>query len=165
MTRDAHGRVFRPHPRRVKARPVWIEPEAAAHRGMTRGAVTLGVARGARFKTLPRCLSVSEAEIAKCVVVAFLADSRCRDESRLLVAALTELRRVVAVAAICVSCVCRARVTRKKVLRVIAGQPRGNRAVTFEAHGSLVASLASPGARARLRAMPLPEILRMTRRF
>jgi len=165
MTRNAHGRIFRPHPRRVEAGPVWIEPEAAAYRGMTRGAITLRVARGARFKTLPRGLPVSQAEIAKCVVVTFLANSRGRDESGLLVAALAELRRVMAVAAIRVSCVRRTRVTCKEVLRVVAGPPRTVRAVTLETHGSLVARLTRPGARARERAMALPEFRRMTRRF
>jgi hypothetical protein len=91
---------------------VWIEPEAAADGGMTRGAITLRVARRTRFKTLSRGLPVSEAEASERVVVTFLTDSRRCHQSRLLVTALAELRRVVAVAAIRFARVSRARVTR-----------------------------------------------------
>ena len=76
------------------------EPETAAYRGMTCRAVTLGMARGARLEALSRGLPVPQAEAAERVVVAGLADPPVRDESRLLVAALAELGRIVAVAAV-----------------------------------------------------------------
>ena len=63
---------------------------------------------------------MSEAEAAERVVVTLSPDSRRRDESGLLVAALAELRGVVAVTAIRFARVRRARVTRKEVLWVVA---------------------------------------------
>ncbi len=150
MTSDAHGRVFRSHPRRVEVGPVWIEPETAAHRGMTRRAVALGMARCAGFETLSRGLPVPKTKTPKGVVVTFLADSRRCDKSRLLVTALAELRRVVAVAAIGFARVGRARVARDEILGVVAGLPGAVGAVTLETHRSLVACLACPGTRACL---------------
>jgi hypothetical protein len=120
------------------------------------------MARRAGFEALPRGLAVPQAETAKRVVVTLLADSRRCNKSGLLVAALTELRRVVAVAAIRFARVRRARVTRKEVLRVVARFPGTVRTVTLEAHRSLVAGLASPRTRACQRSMPFPEFLRVT---
>ena len=123
------------------------------------------MARRAGFETLSRGLPVPQTETPKSVVVTFLADSRRCHKARLLMTALAELRLVVAVAAIGFPRVGRAWVARYEILGVIAGLSRAVGAVTLETHRSLVACPARPGTRARLWAVPLPELPRMIRRF
>lgn len=131
---------------------------------MTGSAVALRVARRARFKTLPRGLPVSQAEAAKGVVVTGPADSRRRDKSRLLVAALAELRWVVAIAASRFACVRRTRVAREEPLSVVARLPGTVRAVTFKTRRAHVTGLAGRRAGVRFPPVSFPELPRVTRR-
>lgn len=100
MTRDTCGRILRPHTFRIEPRPVGTEAESARHGRVARGAIALGVAGGAGLEALPRGLPVSEAEAAEGVVVSRAAERGLRDETRLLVTVLAELRRIVAIAAV-----------------------------------------------------------------
>jgi hypothetical protein len=58
---------------------------------MTRRAIALGVARHTGLEALTCGLTVTQAEAAKCVVVASLPDARLGYDARLLVTALAEL--------------------------------------------------------------------------
>ena len=127
-------------------------------------AVALRVARDARLETLPRSLSVAEAEIAIDIMVSRLTESRRRDETRLLVTALAELRRVVAIAAIRFARVRRARVAREKLSRMVRRLSRDVGAMAIETRRADVAGLAGLRARIRLRSMTLPELRRVARR-
>ena len=60
-----------------------------------------------------------ETESAKCVVVAGGADAANRNESGLLMTALTKLRGVMTIAAIRFASISRAWVAREKILRVV----------------------------------------------
>jgi hypothetical protein len=132
---------------------------------MARGAVTLGVARRTRLETLACCLPVPKAEPAKCVVVSFRADSPCGDETRLPMASLAKLSRIVTIAAVRVASVSRARVTREEIRRVVARLPRNFRAVTLETCRAHVAGLAGSRAGIGLGRMSFPEVPGMTRRW
>ena len=120
VARDAHRGVFGPDASRVEARSVWVESESTANGGVAHDAIALAMARRARFETLPCRLSVSEAESPECIVVARRANAPRRHHPALLVAALAELRRVVAIGAVRLARVGSARVPREERRGVVA---------------------------------------------
>jgi hypothetical protein len=97
-----------------------IEPKPTRHGGMACGTVALRMTGRTRLETLARGLTVPQAEAAESIVIARLADPRRRNEARLLVTALTKLRGIVAIAAIRLTRVRRARVACEERRGVIA---------------------------------------------
>ena len=67
---------------------------------MTGGAIALGMAADAALEALPGRLAMSETESPERVVVAGAAEPPLCGQPRLLMAALAELRGIVAIAAI-----------------------------------------------------------------
>jgi len=97
-----------------------IEPKPTRHGGMARGTVALRMTGCTRLETMTGGLTVPQTEAAEGIVIARLADPRRRNEARLLVTALTKLRGVVAIAAIRLSRIRRARVACEERRGVIA---------------------------------------------
>ena len=89
-----------------------------------------------------RAYFVDDQNIAEAEVVAGLAESRRRDETRLLMTSLAELRCIVAIAAVRLARVRGARVPREKLRRMVAGLPRDVGAMTVETCRAHVAGLA-----------------------
>ena len=108
------------------------------------------MARDARLETLARSLSVAEAEIAVDIMVSGLTEPRRGDETRLLMTALAELRRVVAIAAIRLARVRGARVAREKLSRMVRHLSRDVGAMAIETRRADVTGLARPRTRIRL---------------
>ena len=125
---------------------------------MTRRAIALRMTRRAGFEALPSRLAVSQIETTEGVVKPGGANAPRRDYSRLLVAALTELRGIVAVAAARGARVGGAGVTRKECGRVVARLRADIRAMAVETHRADVTGLARARTRVRLRTMTLPEV-------
>lgn len=138
------------------------EAETAAHGRMTRRAVAFGMTRGTRLETLPRRLPMPEAEPAEDVVISSGSKPPLSDEPRLLMACLTELRRIVTVGAVRFARVRRAGMARDKVLRMIARLRSGIRPVTLEARRASMTCLASSRTCVRFGPVSLPEIESMS---
>ena len=164
VTGDTHRRILRPHPRRVKARAVRTESVPAPHRRMTGGALALGVTRGAGLETLTRRLPMPQAEPTKRIVIAYASETPGRDQPRLLMTALAELRRVMTIIAIGGTRIRCAGVPCDKVLRMIPRLPRAIGAMTRETGTALMTRFAAIGARVRLRTMALAKRVRVCRR-
>jgi hypothetical protein len=106
---------------------------------------------------LPSRLPVSQAEAAEGVVVTGATDLRGGDKSRLLVATLAELCRIVAIAATRLARVRRSWVANEESLSMVARLPGTFGAVTFETGGSHVAGLARHRSGVGFSPMPLAE--------
>ena len=94
------------------------------------------------IETLSSCLSMPEAETPERIVVTSSADPSGSDKSGLLVTALAELRRIMAVAAACVTGVRGAGMAGEKVRRVITFLRPNIRPMALEACGPDMTRLA-----------------------
>jgi len=157
---DTHLGIALAQPDRVETGTVRVEPEAASHRRVTRGAVPLHVARDTRLERLSGRLTVSQDERGPAIVEAGAAQGPSCAQSGLGVAGHAELLGIVTVGA--------GRLPRVRgggmpdqeaggMVIPAPGRLRRVGTVTGEAGGLHVAHGTGPGRRAGFAGVPLPE--------